>query len=65
VALGLVRAVRGDHEGAREAYVLAGRMFEAMGVNPGQERVRAALGALDAGEPAQHVLVAPEHSRPR
>jgi tetratricopeptide (TPR) repeat protein len=62
LALGHVRAIRGDHEAAREAYVLAGRMFEAMGVNPGQERVGIALAALDAGEPALRILVAPGHS---
>jgi tetratricopeptide (TPR) repeat protein len=60
IALGHVRAVGGDREGAREAYVLGGRMFEAMGVAPGRQLVAAALAALDAGESALGVLVAPE-----
>lgn len=38
-----------DRERALEAYTLAGRMFEAMGVRSGQERVKAALHALDQG----------------
>ena len=49
LALGHVRAAKGDREQALEAYTLAGRMFETMGVRPGQKRVRAALAALDAG----------------
>ncbi|MGH6903117.1 MAG: hypothetical protein ACREIR_10295 [Geminicoccaceae bacterium] len=51
LALGHVCAVKGDRERALEAYTLAGRMFEVMGVSPGQKRVRVALAALDAGDP--------------
>jgi class 3 adenylate cyclase/tetratricopeptide (TPR) repeat protein len=51
LAYGHVCAVKGDREQALEAYALAGRMFEAMGVSPGQKRVGAALAALDAGVP--------------
>jgi class 3 adenylate cyclase/tetratricopeptide (TPR) repeat protein len=49
LAHGFVCAVRGERERAEEAYALAGRMFETMGVHPGQERVGAALAALRSG----------------
>ena len=49
LAHGHVLALGHDRERALEAYTLAGRMFEAMGVRPGQERVKAALHALDQG----------------
>lgn len=49
LALGHVRAARGDREGALEAYTLAGRMFETMGIEPCRERVRATLAKLEAG----------------
>jgi class 3 adenylate cyclase/tetratricopeptide (TPR) repeat protein len=62
LALGHVRSVRGEHEGAREAYLLAGRMFDTMGVRPGQRRVAMALAALDAGEPPLRAWIAVEQS---
>jgi class 3 adenylate cyclase/tetratricopeptide (TPR) repeat protein len=49
LAHGHVLALGHDRERALEAYTLAGRMFEAMGVRSGQERVKAALHALDQG----------------
>jgi class 3 adenylate cyclase/tetratricopeptide (TPR) repeat protein len=61
LAHGFVCAARGDRERAEEAYALAGRMFEAMGVRPGQEYVRAALAALDSGaSPLDAARWAPE-----
>jgi class 3 adenylate cyclase/tetratricopeptide (TPR) repeat protein len=51
LAQGDVLALSGKREQALEAYTLAGRMFEAMGVRSGQERVRAAVHALDQGVP--------------
>jgi hypothetical protein len=42
-----VLAAKNEREGARRAYLLAGRMFEEMTVTMGQERVRAALAQLD------------------
>jgi predicted ATPase/class 3 adenylate cyclase len=44
---GHVLAARGAGQPAREGYLLAGRMFEAMGVAIGRERVRTALAQLD------------------
>jgi hypothetical protein len=41
-----------------EAYGLAGRMFEAMGVNPGRERAEEALTALVGREPPGHNSIA-------
>jgi tetratricopeptide (TPR) repeat protein len=64
LALGHVCAVKGDRERALEAYTLAGRMFEAMGVSPGQKRVGAALAALDAGDPPMRTSIAAEQSEP-
>jgi tetratricopeptide (TPR) repeat protein len=46
LALGFVCAAREDRERAVEAYSLAGRMFEDMGVAPGQNRAEAALASL-------------------
>ena len=46
LALGSVCAARGDRERALEAFSLAGRMFEEMGVGPGAARATAALAAL-------------------
>jgi tetratricopeptide (TPR) repeat protein len=65
LAYGHVCAVKGDEEGAREAYARAGQMFEGMSVSPGRECVAAALAVLDAGGPAVQVLVAPEDAAPR
>jgi class 3 adenylate cyclase/tetratricopeptide (TPR) repeat protein len=64
LALGHVCAVKCDRERALEAYTLAGRMFEAMGVSPGQKRVGAALAALDAGDPPMRTSIAAEQSEP-
>jgi len=47
LAEGHVLAAKDELEAAREAYLLAGRMFEDMTVTMGQERVRAALAQLD------------------
>jgi predicted ATPase/class 3 adenylate cyclase len=47
---GHVLAARGASERARERYLLSGRMFEAMGVAIGRERVRGALARLDEEE---------------
>ena len=46
LALGAVCAARGDRERALEAFSLAGRMFEEMGVGPGAQRAQAALASL-------------------
>jgi class 3 adenylate cyclase/tetratricopeptide (TPR) repeat protein len=46
LALGSVCAARGDRERAFEAFSLAGRMFEEMGVGPGAQRAAAALASL-------------------
>ena len=46
---GYVLAARGEPVRARDAYLVAGRMFETMGVASGRERVRAALATLDQG----------------
>jgi tetratricopeptide (TPR) repeat protein len=51
LALGHVHAAAGQRERALEAYTLAGRMFEMMGVRPGQDRVEIALASLRAGGP--------------
>jgi hypothetical protein len=51
LAYGHVCAAKGERDQALEAYTLAERMFETMGVSPGQKRVRAALAALDARTP--------------
>ena len=53
LALGLVCAARKQREQAREAYSLAGRMFEEMGVRPGEQRAKAALAALGADDASQ------------
>ena len=49
LALGFVLRRQEERERARGSVQLAGRMFEDMGVGPGQERVGAALAALDQG----------------
>jgi class 3 adenylate cyclase/tetratricopeptide (TPR) repeat protein len=49
LAEGHVLAAKGEHERAQEACLVAGRMFDEMGVAPGQERVRTALAALGSG----------------
>jgi tetratricopeptide (TPR) repeat protein len=46
VALGAVCAARGDRERALEAFSLAGRTFEEMGVGPGAQCAHAALASL-------------------
>jgi class 3 adenylate cyclase len=46
LAFGLVCAARKDRERAMEAYTLAGRMFEVMGVDPGRKCAEAALVSL-------------------
>jgi hypothetical protein len=51
LAQGDVLALSGNREKALGAYTLAGRVFETMGVRSGQERVRAAVDALDQGVP--------------
>jgi tetratricopeptide (TPR) repeat protein len=51
LALGAVCAAKGERERAVEAYSLAGRMFEDMGVRPGERRVKATLASLGALEP--------------
>ena len=58
LALGFVCAARKQHERARETYSLAGRMFEQMGVAPGEQRVGAALAALDADAASKRDQVA-------
>ncbi len=50
LAEGHVLAAKGERARARESYLLAGRMFETMGVAVGRERVRAALARLDEGK---------------
>ena len=50
LALGHVHAAAGEREQALEAYTLAGRMFETMGVRTGARRVEASLAALRAGD---------------
>jgi class 3 adenylate cyclase/tetratricopeptide (TPR) repeat protein len=47
LAEGHVLAAKHESEAARQAYLLAGRMFEEMTVTMGQERVRTALARLD------------------
>jgi tetratricopeptide (TPR) repeat protein len=47
LAEGQLLAVKGERERAEEAYRVAGRMFDQMGVALGQERVRTALDALE------------------
>ncbi len=49
LALGQVFALSDEHDRALESYATAGRMFDAMGVRPGQDGVRAALEALEQG----------------
>ena len=49
LAEGHVLAAKQERERAQEAYRTAGGMFDKMGVATGQERVRAALAALDKG----------------
>jgi tetratricopeptide (TPR) repeat protein len=50
LAEGYVLAAKGALEQARDSYLLAGRMFEEMGVAVGRERVRTALAKLDDGQ---------------
>jgi tetratricopeptide (TPR) repeat protein len=47
---GYLLAAKGEAARAREGYLVAGRLFEAMGVAIGRERVRAALARLDEGK---------------
>jgi tetratricopeptide (TPR) repeat protein len=47
LAEGHVLAAKGERERSQEAYQLAARMFDEMGVTAGQERVRRALAALE------------------
>jgi class 3 adenylate cyclase/tetratricopeptide (TPR) repeat protein len=54
LALGFVCAARQEREQAREAYSLAGRMFEDMGVGPGEQRAKAALAALGVADASKH-----------
>jgi class 3 adenylate cyclase/tetratricopeptide (TPR) repeat protein len=58
LALGFVCAARKEQERAREAYSLAGRMFEDMGVGPGEQRANTALAALDPETASKHHGVA-------
>ena len=58
LALGFVCAARKEHEQAREAYSLADRMFEHMGVRPGEQRAKAALAALGADDASKRGRVA-------
>jgi hypothetical protein len=58
LALGFVCAARKEQERAREAYSLAARMFESMGVGPGEQRANAALAALDLETASKHHGVA-------
>ena len=55
IAQGYVLAAKGEPERARDCYLLAGRMFEMMGVVTGQECVRADLAKLDAGQPLRSI----------
>jgi class 3 adenylate cyclase/tetratricopeptide (TPR) repeat protein len=55
VALGAVCVAKGERERAVEAYNLAGRMFEHMGVGPGERRVKATLASLGAHWPVERV----------
>ena len=50
LAQGYVLAAKGDPERARDSYLLAGRIFETMGVATGRECVRVVLGKLDGGQ---------------
>ena len=50
LAQGYVLAAKGDPERARDSYLLAGRIFETMGVATGRECVRAVLAKLDGGQ---------------
>jgi tetratricopeptide (TPR) repeat protein len=47
LAEGHVLSAKGERERSQEAYQLAARMFDEMGVTAGQERVRRALAALE------------------
>ena len=55
IAQGHVLAAKGEPERARDSYLLAGRMFETMGVVTGRECVRADLAKLDGGHPLRSV----------
>jgi hypothetical protein len=48
-----------ERERAVEAYSLAGRMFEDMGVGPGERRVKATLASLGVAWPSERTLEPP------
>jgi class 3 adenylate cyclase/tetratricopeptide (TPR) repeat protein len=64
LALGFVCAARKEHEHAREAYSLADRMFEDMGVGPGEQRAKAALAALGVDDASGRNRIAVDRATP-
>jgi tetratricopeptide (TPR) repeat protein len=64
LALGFVCAARKEHEHAREAYSLAARMFEEMGVGPGEQRAKAALAALGVDDASGRNRIAVDRATP-